>query len=195
MTPESIRSWLTSLDTRGVSISYHAQAVSALRFLCEHVRAAVAIMYGAGLRISETVRLRPGDPDPERGLLLIRGGKGRKDRYTLYGDAARRIVETYVAAERPVRWLFPGARPDRHLTTRSLQKVVGDAARTARIGRRVTAHTLRHSFATHLLEAGTDLRHIQELLGHASPKTTQIYTHVSTRELGRIRSPLDVLGL
>ena len=135
------------LDARGVSVAHHAQAVSALRFLCERVlgdvllaaaaprprrerrlpnvlsaeevrrlisvigfpkhRAAVAILYGAGLRVSEAVRLRPGDLDPERGLLLVRGGKGRKDRYTLYGEATHRIIETYVAAERPARWLFP----------------------------------------------------------------------------------------
>ena len=91
------------------------------------------------------------------------------------------------------QWLFPGGRPGRHLTPRSLQKVVQQARTRVGITKVFSIHTLRHSFATHLLEAGTDLRYIKELLGHTSPRTTQIYTHVTTRDLARIRSPLDTL--
>lgn len=89
-------------------------------------------------------------------------------------------------------WLFPGQRGGRHLTVRTVQKIVREAGRRAKVEKKVTPHVLRHSFATHPLEAGTDLRHIQELLGHASSRTTEIYTHVSRRDLAKIRSPLDL---
>ncbi len=156
-------------------------------------RAAVMLMYGAGLRVSEVVRLRPADLDPHRRLLHVRGGKGRKDRYTLLPDAAFQAVHVYAQAFQPALWLFPGPRPSRHLSARSIEKVVAHAGRSAGLQKRLTPHVLRHTFATHLLEAGTDLRYIQELLGHASSKTTEIYTHVATRVLARIRSPLDML--
>jgi integrase/recombinase XerD len=153
------------------------------------------LLYSAGLRVGELVRLRPGDLDPDRRLIRVRHGKGRKDRYTLYSDAAADAVSSYRSLFAPREWLFPGARPDRPISARSVQKVISAAARRAGIEKRLTPHTLRHSFATHLLEQGVDLRHIQELLGHASPSTTQIYTHVSQRDLAHIRSPLDTLEL
>ena len=103
-------------------------------------------------------------------------------------------LRTYWTRYRPQKWLFEGARPGRHLTERSVQQVFQRAVQTAGISKPVTTHCLRHSFATHLLESGTDLRYIQELLGHASPKTTQIYTHVSRKDLARIVSPLDQLA-
>ena len=156
-------------------------------------RAALMLVYAAGLRVSEVVRLRPADLDYDRRLLRVRAGKGRKDRYSILADAAAAIVRTYVDLERPDGWLFPGGRPDRHLTPRSLQKVLQRARLQAGITKEFSVHSLRHSFATHLLESGTDLRYIQELLGHNSPRTTQIYTHVTTRDLARIRSPLDTL--
>lgn len=115
-----------------------------------------------------------------------------KDRYTLLSDRALEAVDRHLNNEWPGEWLFSGGRPNRHITARSVQKVVARAARKARLEKRVTAHTLRHSFATHLLEAGTDLRYIQALLGHTSPTTTQIYTHVSGNALERIISPLDL---
>ena len=156
-------------------------------------RALLMLMYSGGLRVSEAVRLRPADLDSARQLLHVRGGKGRKDRYTLLSPVAREAVRLYVDAYRPGDWLFPGTRPTHHLTPRSVQKLVFRAARQAGISKRLTPHTLRHSFATHLLESGTDLRYIQELLGHASSKTTEIYTHVTSHDLARIRSPLDTL--
>jgi integrase/recombinase XerD len=153
------------------------------------------LLYSAGLRVGELVRLRVADLDSDRRLIRVRHGKGRKDRYTLYSDAAADAVASYRSVFVPREWLFPGARPDRPISARSVQKVISVAARRAGIEKRLTPHTLRHSFATHLLEQGVDLRHIQELLGHASPSTTQIYTHVSRRDLAHIRSPLDTLGL
>lgn len=156
-------------------------------------RAAVMLLYGAGPRVSELVRLRPVDLDPHRRLLHVRGGKGRKDRYTLLSDVACAAVRVYVDAFTPGPWLFPGPLPSRHVSARSIEKVVARAGRTAGLQKRLTPHVLRHTFATHLLEAGTDLRYIQELLGHSSSKTTEIYTHVATRALARIRSPHDLL--
>jgi integrase/recombinase XerD len=147
------------------------------------------LVYAAGLRVSEVVRLRPGDLDYDRRLLRVRAGKGRKDRYSILADATAAIVRACVDLERPEGWLFPGGRPGRHLTPRSLQKVLQRARLSAGITKKLSVHTLRHSFATHLLEAGTDLRYIQELLCHNSPRTNRIYTHVITRDLARIRSP------
>lgn len=151
------------------------------------------LLYSSGIRVGELVRLRVADLDSERHLVHVRRGKGGKDRYTLYSDAAVQAVERYVAFAQPDDWLFAGARGGRPISARSVQKVIAAAGRRAGIRRRVTPHTLRHSFATHLLEQGVDVRYIQELLGHASPTTTQIYTHVTRRDLVRIRSPLDVL--
>lgn len=155
--------------------------------------ALLMLLYSAGLRAGEVVRLRVEDIDDDRGLVHVARGKGRKDRYTLLSTVARAAIADYRLRFRPGPWLFPGNRPGHHLSTRSLQKIVARARARAGITKRLTAHTLRHSFATHLLEAGIDLRYIQELLGHASSRTTEIYTHVSNRELSRIRSPLDAL--
>lgn len=157
-------------------------------------KALVMLIYSGGLRVGEAVRLRLEDLDVDRKMVLVRAGKGYKDRHTLLADSAVDWLAEYRRVYEPGRWLFPGPRPDRHLSARSVQKLVQSAAKRAGIRKRLTVHTLRHSFATHLLEAGTDLRYIQELLGHASSKTTEIYTHVSTRELSRIRSPLDDLS-
>jgi integrase/recombinase XerD len=151
------------------------------------------LLYSAGLRVGEVVRLRPEDLEPERGLIRVRRAKGRRDRYTLLSERAHEAVRRHLKLQLASPWLFPGARPEAHITTRSVQKSVRSMAREAGIERKVTPHVLRHSFATHLLEAGTDLRYIQMLLGHASTRTTEIYTHVSQRDLGRIRSPLDQL--
>ena len=165
------------------------------RFLAEvrnpkHM-AILAVAYSAGLRVGEVVRLRPEDLDRDRGLIRVRGGKGRKDRHTLLSDTALALVDAYLEGASPGSWLFPGSRPGRPLSPRSVQKVTAAARRRAGITKPLTPHVLRHSFATHLLETGTDVRLIQELLGHASVRTTEIYTHVSNRQLGRIRSPLD----
>lgn len=158
-------------------------------------QAIVMLLYSSGMRVSELVCLRPDDLDRDRGVIRIRAGKGGKDRYTLLSRRATEAVDVHLAPwklrDGPPRWLFPGKDPDRHLHQRTIQKVVAKAGRKAGIGKRVTPHVLRHSFATHLLESGTDLRYIQELLGHATSRTTEIYTHVSNQTLATIRNPLD----
>lgn len=154
-------------------------------------RAIIALLYSAGLRVSEVVRLRPSDLDEERKLLLVRRAKGGKDRVSLLSDRALEVVREYRQGQQVGKWLFPGPGKGRHLTARTVQRIVERAGRRAGLERKATPHTLRHTFATHLLEAGVGLRHIQELLGHASSRTTEIYTHVSRQDLGRIRSPLD----
>jgi integrase/recombinase XerD len=151
------------------------------------------LLYSSGLRVSELVRLRVADLDPDRRLVRVRRGKGGKDRYTLYSEAAADAVAHYRVVYASDNYLFPGPRPDRPISSRSVQKVIAAAAVRAGIDKRVTPHTLRHSFATHLLENGIDVRYIQELLGHVSLTTTQIYTHVTKRDALQIRSPLDML--
>lgn len=154
-------------------------------------RVLLTLVYSSGLRVSEAVQLKLQDVDPERGTIHIRQAKGRKDRYTLLSRTAYQLLEQYIRKERPEKWLFPGGTEGRPLTTRSVQHVFEKARQKAEIRKPATVHTLRHSFATHLLEAGTDIRYIQELLGHASSKTTEIYTHVSIKDIRRIQSPLD----
>lgn len=159
----------------------------------EKHRAIMLLTYSAGLRVGEVVRLKLEDIDIGRRLIHIRQGKGRKDRYTMLSEAAQLSVQAYIKTYQPKTWLFPGAKPGRHLHERSVQKVFDQAHEKAQINKKISMHTLRHSFATHLLERGTDIRYIQELLGHASPKTTQIYTKVTNRDISRIQSPLDAL--
>ena len=151
------------------------------------------LTYAGGLRLGEVVRLKVEDIDSDRNLIHVRQGKRRKDRYTMLSKFALEALQVYARKYQPKGWLFPGARPGRHLHERSVQKVFQRAHEKAGIEKSVSMHSLRHSFATHLLEAGTDLRYIQELLGHQSPKTTQIYTHVTNRDIARIKSPLDSL--
>jgi len=143
--------------------------------------------------VGEVVRLKVSDIDSERMLIRVKQGKGRKDRYTILPRSILEDLRLYWKAYQPSTWLFPGARSDRHLTERSVQKVFARAVIVVGIKKRATVHTLRHSFATHLLESGTDLRYIQELLGHKSSKTTEVYTHVTRKNLVRIKSPLDTL--
>ena len=157
-------------------------------------RLLLMLLYSSGLRVGEVVRLTVQDVDIERGLLRVRDGKGGKDRYTLLSAKALAELRSYQEVFRCARWLFEGGRDGRPYTVRSVQHVVQQCAARAGIPRAVTPHTLRHSFATHLLEAGTDLRYIQELLGHGSSRTTEIYTHVTAARLAKIRSPLDDLG-
>ena len=152
------------------------------------------IMYSAGLRVGEVVRLHVADIDSERRRIHVRQGKGRKDRYVMLSPVVLAVLREYARVERPHHWLFPaGHRRDRHITTRSIQKQVSRAGKRAGIRKHVTPHMLRHSFATHLLEGGTDLKSIQELLGHAKISTTVIYTHVAQRDLRQIKSPIDKL--
>ncbi|OWA35044.1 integrase [Saccharibacillus sp. O16] len=152
------------------------------------------LTYTSGLRVSEVVRLKPEDCDRERKVVKVRQGKGRKDRQTLLSETAVEVLDRYMEQENPQNWLFPGQRADRHLTERSAQKVFEKALLQADIRKEVSIHSLRHSFATHLLENGIDLRYIQELLGHQSVRTTERYTHVSRRDIAKIQSPLDRLN-
>ncbi|NLJ04383.1 MAG: tyrosine-type recombinase/integrase [Exilispira sp.] len=156
-------------------------------------RAIMMLVYSAGLRVSEVVRLKIEDIDENRRLIRIREGKGRKDRYTLLSDVALVALREYWQACRPKDWIFPGSKPNSHITTRTVEKILEATRKKAGIHEHVTVHTLRHSFATHLLEGGTDLRYIQELLGHKSSKTTEIYTHVSNKDISKIKSPLDTI--
>jgi site-specific recombinase XerD len=154
-------------------------------------KALLMLAYSAGLRVSEVVRLKVGDIDSQRGLIRVFRAKGRKDRYTPLSQVALEVLRAYWKACQPVGWLFPGARPDQHLSQRAVQKVLAQARKKVGLPKPFTMHTLRHSFATHLLEEGTDLRYVQEMLGHSRPETTMIYTHVAEKTLRRIRSPLD----
>ncbi len=156
-------------------------------------KAILFIIYSAGLRVGEAVRLKKEDIDYQRMVIKVMQGKGRKDRYTLLSLRASNLLKEYIKVYKPDEWLFEGAEPGSHLTERSVQRVFENACQKAKIERRISVHALRHSFATHLLEQGTDLRYIQELLGHSSSKTTEIYTHVSTSTLKKIQSPLDGL--
>lgn len=151
------------------------------------------LIYSAGLRVGELVRLRPEDIDSGRMLIKVRGGKGAKDRYTLLSQIALDQLRKYYKLYKPETWLFESTKPGDHITERTVQRVFENCCTKAKIRKEASVHTLRHSFATHLLESGVDLRYIQELLGHASTKTTEIYTHVSQKNISEILSPLDKL--
>jgi len=158
-------------------------------------RLILMLIYSAGLRVSEVVKLKPGDIDDERKLIHIKGGKGRKDRYTMLSEVAIEMIRRYLKEYGQSIWLFSSQDKEKHITTRTVEKIFSNACRKANIKKNATVHSLRHSFATHLLERGTDLRYIQELLGHKSSKTTEIYTHVSNKDIGKIKSPLDSLQI
>jgi site-specific recombinase XerD len=155
------------------------------------------LTYSSGLRVSEVAKIKVSDIDKERMLILVRSAKGNKDRYSLLSKKALDQIDLYIRAynikDYSKDWLFPGQDKTRHLTVRSIQRVFKKACKKADIQKDVSIHSLRHSFATHLLEQGVDLRYIQELLGHKSSKTTEIYTHVSNRNIRKIINPLDKL--
>jgi len=156
-------------------------------------RALLMVAYSAGLRVGEVVSLKASDIDLNRRKIRVRAGKGKKDRYTLLSTVALAALQEYMRAHRPRGWLFPGQNPARHLSVRSAQHIFEHAKGKAGIEKEASFHSLRHAFATHLLEDGVDIRYIQELLGHERIETTQRYTHVAQRGLERIRSPLDGL--
>ena len=154
-------------------------------------RAMLSLIYAFGLRRSELLNLTLKDVLSDRHLLFIRQSKGKKDRMLPISDKLITMLREYYRAYKPKIWLFEGQNPGEQYSERSLQLVLNQALNKARINKPVTLHWLRHSYATHLLENGTDLRYIQELLGHSSSKTTEIYTHVSTHSIQKIKSPFD----
>lgn len=154
-------------------------------------RVVLALIYSCGLRVSEASKMCVADLDFDRSVVRIRSGKGRKDRYTILSARLKPILKRYFDSKPVTRWLFPGQNPAEPLSIRSIERIFENACKKSGIEKDVSVHDLRHAFATHLLESGTDLRYIQKLLGHASSRTTEIYTHVSNTTLTRIRSPLD----
>ncbi len=154
-------------------------------------RAALMVCYGGGLRISEAVRLKVSDIDSGRMVIRVERGKGAKDRYSVLSQRLLEVLRVYWKQQKPMEYLFPGRKDKTHMRPETVQQICRDAAWLAGIGKRVTAHTLRHSFATHLLENGEDLRVIQVLLGHSRIDTTARYTHVSAAKIASTASPLD----
>jgi len=156
-------------------------------------KAAFSIAYGAGLRASEVVHLKLGDIDGARKVIRVEQGKGRKDRYAMLSDPLLDLLRAWWREARPQGWLFPGRNPVNPLTTRQLRRAFDGARQAAEIDKKVSLHTLRHCFATHLLEQKVDIRVIQTLLGHKKLDTTARYTRVASTTLRAIRSPLERL--
>ena len=151
-------------------------------------------IYSAGLRRSEALNLKIGDIDSGRNCIVIRAAKGKKDRLTLLSKKNLALLREYYTVYRPKHYLFEGVNGGQYSVT-SLRKIFYRAPKASGIKKEASLHTLRHSFATHLLEQGTDIRYIQSLLGHTSPRTTQIYTHITTKGFNNITSPLDNLDI
>jgi integrase/recombinase XerD len=159
------------------------------------IRTALITIYAAGLRVSEAVALTAGDINSERMVIEVRQGKGRKDRYVMLSEQLLAILRDYWRRTRPTGFLFPGPDPARPITVRSLQRECRQAANAARLSPAVTVHTLRHSFATHLLEQGVDIRVIQDLLGHRQITSTTRYARVAINTIRQIQSPLELLNM
>ena len=153
----------------------------------------LSLIYSCGLRRSELLNLKPTDIDSKRNIVIIRQSKGKKDRITPLSPKILEMLRHYYKEFKPKIWLFEGQSHSQQYSSRSLEEVLKKSVSLAKINKPVTLHWLRHSYATHLLESGTDLRYIQELLGHNSSKTTEIYTHVSTKNIQQIKSPFDDL--
>jgi integrase/recombinase XerD len=157
-------------------------------------RAILMTVYSAGLRVGEVTRLKVLDIDSKRMMIRVNEGKGLKDRYTLLGERNLEILRLYFKKYHPPEWLFPGRNPSEPVSVSCVQRVFKTSVQVAGIKKKASVHTLRHSFATHLLESGTDLYYIQRLLGHKSASTTSVYLHIAGKDLGRIKSPIDILG-
>ncbi|HEY5688320.1 MAG TPA: tyrosine-type recombinase/integrase, partial [Yeosuana sp.] len=155
-------------------------------------RCIVELLYSAGLRRNELLNLKISDVDSKRMLIKVNQGKGKKDRYTLLSETLLSDLRQYYRVYNPKIFLFEG-EPGKAYSSSSVRMIVYRAAKLARIRKKVTPHTLRHSFATHLLERGTDLRYIQSLLGHTSSRTTEIYAHVAVNTFRNIENPLDCI--
>ena len=151
------------------------------------------MIYSCGLRRSELLNLKPSNIDSKRNIVLLKNAKGKKDRIAPLSPKILKMLREYYSEYKPTVWLFEGQTKSEQYSEFSLQSVLKQALKKVNITKPVTLHWLRHSYATHLLESGTDLRYIQELLGHNSSKTTEIYTHVSTKSIQQIKSPFDDL--
>src|ERR1700676_824042 len=158
-------------------------------------KAALSVAYGAGLRATEVISLKIGDIDSKRMLIRVEQGKGRKDRYVMLSPHLLELLRAWWKVARPQGWLFPGQNRVSPMTTRQLNRACHAAADRAGIDKRVSLHTLRHSFATHLLEQNIDVRVIQVLLGHAKIDTTALYTRVATKTISEVMSPLEHIAL
>ena len=167
--------------------------VEALFSVTENLKhkAILMITYSSGLRISEAARLKISDIDGKRMMVWVQQGKGGKDRYTILSQTALECLRQYWREYRPKQWLFEGTKEDAPITVSSIHQIFHKAKKRAGIAKPASVHTLRHSFATHLIEAGTSLHHVQLLLGHRSPTTTTVYLHVSRLNLSQVASPLD----
>lgn len=157
-------------------------------------KAILSLIYSSGLRRGELINMKINDIDSKRMYVIIRQGKGRKDRYSILSEKVLELLRRYFTEYKPREWLFEGQFGGQYGAS-SIQHILKDAVAVSKIRKKVTVHTLRHSFATHLLERGTDIRYIQELLGHENSKTTEIYTHITQRGLGKIKSPIDNLNI
>jgi integrase/recombinase XerD len=153
------------------------------------------LLYSSGLRLNEALQLKPSDIDSPRMRILVREGKGSKDREVPLAHTLLDQLRNYWCIKRPKQWLFPGTDPAKHMHKGTIQRVIREAGREAGIHKGVSPHVLRHSFATHLLESGTPLPYIQKMLGHGSITTTMVYLKVTAEGLDKIVSPLDQLGL
>lgn len=177
------------------------EEVSAILKATKNVKHKAILMtiYSAGLRIGELIKLKIKDIDSKRMQIRVEQGKGKKDRYTILSQRTLEILRLYIKQEKPYEYLFEGQKSTKEVPVKyskaSISAILNRAVGKVGISKHVSAHTLRHSFATHLLERGTDLRYIQSLLGHESPKTTQIYTHITTKGFDQIKSPMDNLDI
>lgn len=156
-------------------------------------KAILMTIYGAGLRVSEAANLKISDIDSSNMQIHIRQGKGKKDRYCMLSPMILNILREYYKYYHPKEWLFQGSTPNKPISSRTIERVFEISKKKSGITKNATVHTLRHSFATHLLESGVDVYHIQQLMGHSSVKTTSIYIHLQRKDVLNIKSPLDTL--
>jgi integrase/recombinase XerD len=191
-----VRRLILVREPRRAPIVLSAEEVTRLLVAAPGVKykAALSVAYGAGLRVSEVVALKVSDIDSQRMTLRVEQGKGAKDRFVMLSPQLLELLRDWWCVARPRAWLFPGLDPVNPMSARQLCRAVSAAARTAGIAKRVSPHTLRHSFATHLLEQNVDIRVIQVLLGHARLDTTALYTRVAVNTIRDVTSPLERLG-
>jgi integrase/recombinase XerD len=195
--PDLVRPLTTVNEPRRAPVVLSQEEVARLLEAAPSLKykAALSVAYGAGLRVSEVANLKVSDIDSDRMMLRVEQGKGQRDRYVMLSPQLLELLRDWWRAARPPVWLFPGQNPINPITPRQLNRAVTAAKDLAGISKRISPHTLRHSFATHLLEQGVDIRVIQVLLGHAKLETTALYTRVAVNTIRDIKSPLERLGV